>query len=78
MTTAEDPLTAVARGAGKALEELQALGRSAELSSRLDAASKMDRDPKLIRMLEADGERQAEAFLRRRAAGTVDWEIYAP
>ena len=51
---------------------------SAELSSRLDAASKMDRDPKLIRMLEADGERQAEAFLRRRAAGTVDWEIYPP
>jgi len=34
VTTAEDPLTAVARGAGKALEELQALGRSAELSSR--------------------------------------------
>ncbi len=51
---------------------------SAKLSSRLDAASKMDRDPKLIRTLEADGERQAEAFLRRRVAGTVDWEIYPP
>jgi NTE family protein len=49
---------------------------TSELSVRLDAASKLDRDPGLLKALRADGERQAEAFLRRRAAGTVDWEIY--
>jgi NTE family protein len=48
---------------------------SPELSSRLDAASKLDRTPELIESLVADGERQADAFLRRRAAGRVDWEV---
>jgi NTE family protein len=49
---------------------------SADLSARLDAASKLDRDPRLIRLLEEDGTLQAEAFLRHRAAGTINWEIY--
>jgi hypothetical protein len=48
---------------------------SPRLSAQLDAASKLDRDPDLIEALKADGQRQADAFLRRRAAGTVDWEV---
>ena len=45
------------------------------LSAQLDAASKLDRNPDLIEALKADGQRQADTFLRRRAAGTVDWEV---
>jgi len=51
------------------------ISMSSELSGRLDAASKLDRDPHLIAELKADGERQAAAFLRDRAAGTVEWEM---
>jgi NTE family protein len=51
------------------------ISMSAELSARLDAASKLDRDPRFIAELESDGERQADAFLRRRAAGTLKWEV---
>jgi NTE family protein len=45
------------------------------LARRLDAASKLDRDPRLIAELKTDGERQAAAFLRRRAVGSVEWEF---
>ena len=51
------------------------ISMSAELSARLDAASKLDRDPRFIAELESDGERQADTFLRRRAAGTLKWEV---
>jgi hypothetical protein len=48
---------------------------SEELSARLDAASKLDRNPRLIAELKADGARQAAVFLRRRAAGSLVWEV---
>ncbi len=48
---------------------------SEELSARLDAASKLDRNPRLIAELKADGARQAAMFLRRRAAGSLVWEV---
>jgi NTE family protein len=51
------------------------IAMSANLSGRLDAASKLDRDPRLMDELKADGQAQAEAFLRRRATGTVEWEV---
>jgi NTE family protein len=51
------------------------IGMSSELAVRLDAASKLDRDPQFIAELKADGERQADTFLRRRAADTVEWEV---
>ena len=51
------------------------ISMSSEVSARLDAASKLDRDPRFIAELQADGERQADTFLRRRAADTVEWEV---
>ena len=51
------------------------ISMSPRLSAQLDAASKLDRNPDLIEALKADGRRQADTFLRRRAAGTVDWEV---
>jgi NTE family protein len=48
---------------------------SPDLSGRLDAASKLDRNPELIRDLVTDGERQADEFLRRRTADHAGWAI---
>jgi NTE family protein len=42
-----------------------------ELSRPLDFASKLDRNPDFIRTMMADGERSAEAFLRRREPASV-------
>jgi hypothetical protein len=46
---------------------------SQPLASRLDLASKVDRNPYYLRQLMADGERQVDAFLAEHADPAAPW-----